>query len=281
MKNKYRSPYTLICVLIAPAFLFNLNSTQAASLYQDTVEQTQVSDMEFEKALEQIKEHKDIKVLPHLSVPPFHKRTVLEKSENQAFCTNCHLALPHQKNMRTRTFMNMHSAYIACETCHFRPEKNEPSYRWLSYEGINAGLPVSSRIPSEELSEKKNRSAHQEQFKKPTALAPEPGARIAPFFNNDLVLILKNSTFSQSIKQEWENGDESKKADIKAKLHAALEKEGPACTQCHSRKDPMIDLKILGATPARQKELNNNTLVRFFDRFKKEGERIRIDQLLR
>ena len=282
MKNKRRAHRVLFSLLLSFGLILPIKPLLAASLYQDAVEQAQVSDKVLAQSLKQIKEHKEFLSPDPLSVPPFHKRASLPKVKTKGFCTTCHLALPHQKDVRSRTFMNMHATYIACETCHFRPKGKSLNYAWLAYEGVNTGFPLTARQSAQtsEKSANSNPSSHSSQFKPRPPLAPQTGARIAPFFEGDLALELKTSPFAKLIEQEWKSSDENQKAQIKARLHIPLKKEGPPCTQCHSSQHSMLDFGFLGATPTRQKEIETNILVRFFDRFKDDDDTIRIDQLL-
>ena len=270
-------------------FLFAL-PVSAASFYQQQVEQAEVSKKVMKKALKQVKEHKDIKVVDEMFVPPFHKRGQLQSTQKQSVCLTCHKALPHRKSERSRTFMNMHSRYIACETCHLRPKKRVLDYQWLAFDGVDAGLKlpprvtltepvaVSSKIPKEK---QHARQKHQQEFKKKLPLAPQAGARITPFFDNKPAIEFKDNTFAQTIKDQWDEKDEQKRAELKAKLHAPLEKKGPSCSHCHGKRKVMLNLEALGAAPQRLRELQTNTIVRFFERFKKEDDRIRINKLLR
>ena len=259
----------------------------AEPLYLERVNQANVSEDALQKALKQVKEHKDIDVLDDLTIPPFHKRNARQTSMEQPFCMTCHLPLPHRKNERSRTFMNMHSRYIACETCHFRPEGTALAYRWLAYDGAQAGRPLAPRSATSEAFESalaasdKPQRAHEEQFKKRPPLAPQADARIVPFFNDAPVVLFKASAFALHTQREWDDADEAGRAKLKARLHAPLEKEGPVCNKCHSKNDAMLDLEALGATPERLKAIQDNTIVRFFNRFKNEDERIRINDLLR
>ena len=261
-------------ILISPA--------TAETLYQERVEQAEISDKALQKSLKQVKKHKEIDIIDDLSVPPFHKRVALPTTKKQPFCMTCHLPLPHQKNERSRTFMNMHSRYIACETCHFRPEKTTLAYRWLAYDGIEAGNTLAPRRALEIINESsiQTERKHKAQFKKRAPLAPQPGARISPFYNDMPILLFKENSFAQKIKTEWKNADENQRAEIKAKLHAPLKQKGPSCKKCHEKDNAMFDLEALGATSMQIKAIQNNIIVRFFDRFKKEDDRIRINKLL-
>lgn len=49
--------------------------------------------------------------------------------ELQPSCTECHSLLPHNKEIKTRAFINMHTKYIACETCHQMQHYSE--YKWV------------------------------------------------------------------------------------------------------------------------------------------------------
>ncbi len=276
-----RHALLMICLFAFALTLF-VSPVMAKPLYQEQVEQSEVSDKALKKSLKQVKEHKEIKVVDDLSVPPFHKRAVLQTTKKQPFCMTCHLSLPHRKNERSRTFMNMHSRYIACETCHFIPKGAALEYRWLAYDGVDAGKLIAPRRAVEVSVETpaKSERKHTAQFKKREPLAPQPGARISPFYNDVPVLLFKETPFAKDIEKKWEDADETQRAEIKAQLHAPLKKKGAACKECHGKRTPMIDFERLGASATQLKAIQNNIVARFFERFKKEDERIRIDKLL-
>jgi len=61
----------------------------------------------------------------------FHKteRTALLDSQN--LCVSCHGDVPHDKKKEVRAFLNMHTFFMACETCHIRSEfKMDTRYIW-------------------------------------------------------------------------------------------------------------------------------------------------------
>jgi len=279
MNKQYKIHPAFMIILL---LIFMPYSAMAKPLYQLHVEQAEISDQDLKKSLKQVKKYKKIKIIDNLPVPSFHKRTTQQTTQKQPFCLTCHLALPHRNDERSRTFMNMHSRYIACETCHFRPETVTMTYRWLAYDGIDAGNVLSPRRTLGNIVEKppETEQKHKAQFKKQVPLAPQPGARISPFYENIPALLFKETPFAQKIKMEWKDASENQRADIKARLHAPLKKKGPACNKCHGKNKTLLDLKTLGATPAQLKKIQNNTIVRFFERFKKNDGRIRINKLL-
>lgn len=274
------------CLRFVVLLLLCMGNAHAEPLYPQLVEKAVVSDKALQEAGKQVREHKKIKVLDALSVMPFHKRDKQQETVKQPLCLACHLSLPHRKNERSRTFMNMHSRYIACETCHLRPKDIPLEYRWLAYDGPDAGHELAPRstvvaieknnVAIEEDTQDNGKKQHKKkEKKKKVPLAPQPGARIAPFFNDEPVLLFKDSAFARQAKRKWKE-DEDNRAELKARLHAPLEKEGPACQRCHGKKKLLLDLEALGATAKRVKAIQQNTITRFFARFKKKDERIRI-----
>lgn len=248
--------------------------SMATSLYQQQVEQAKPDDKMLQKTLKQIKDHKEIKLIDELLVPAFHKRSEARTSVKQSICMNCHQPLPHRKNERSRTFMNMHSKYIACETCHLRPENIDLEYRWLVYDGANAGEEVAARV------EQDNKDEEGKSEQRPT-LIPKLNAKIAPYYQDRIVLEFKDDDFSRKSEKDWKEADKNGKAKLKARLHVPLEEKGPECQRCHGDDKPMLDLEKLGATEKQVREFQRNVIVRFFTRFKKDDQRIRIKDLLK
>ena len=266
--NKHWLALLFVCSLLLPQKLM------ATPLYQQQVNQAAPSEKQIDEALKKIKDHKEIKLQENISVPVFHQRAEQPKTAKQAVCTNCHQSLPHRKNERSRTFMNMHSRYIACETCHMRPENISLEYAWLAYDGADAG----NRIAARSQKKKENKKDKSEPS---LTLVPQTGAKITPFYAEELALIFSDDDFAKNIKQDWQNADENEKAKLKVRLHAPLEEKGPECQRCHGDDNPMLDLSALGASPEQAKKIQRNTIARFFARFKKDDQRIRIKDLLK
>ncbi len=257
---------TLFLLLLGTGFV------SAEPLYQQLVESAKVSDETLQKARKQIEEHQEVEVLENLSVAAFHQREKSPPMAKQPLCQTCHLALPHQNNERSRTFMNMHSRYIACETCHLQPRDLALEYRWVAYDGHEAGL----QLPPRQITALTGANEQPE----PASLAPQAGARIAPFFNDTLALLFKDSDFAKKIKRQWEAISRDQRAELKARLHAPLEEEGPACQSCHGKEQPLLDLGLLGATTKQANAIEKNSIARFFSRFKKDDGAIRIGKEL-
>ena len=109
---------------------------------------------------------------------------------------------------------------------------------------------------------------------------PIPGARIAPFVGDEPAVLFEKSHSAKRTLKEWETSDDLTKAKLKARLHAPLQKEGPACEACHNEKS-LLDLVMLGADPIKKRQIEQNGIASFFARFNEQTERLRITDLLR
>ena len=57
---------------------------------------------------------------------------VLRGIQSESLCVECHSDYPHAIDKKTRSFLNAHSWFMACEVCHIKPENYEQvNYRWL------------------------------------------------------------------------------------------------------------------------------------------------------
>ena len=220
----------------------------ADNLYFSMIEQAIINDKQLAKTQQQLEEYQAI-TIQNLTLLPFHKRSE-QVPKTRSFCTLCHQDLPHQNNIRLRTFLNMHTRYIACETCHFEAKRLQ--YRWW---------PNSSQPKNDKL------------------LQPHSISKITPFFQDKPVTGLPNHTFFQQIEKQWEKLSLSEKATLKAKIHQPLTEKGVTCTKCHSDEQSFLDLKQLGTSKSQQRAIEQNKIARFLAR-KQDDKAIRLIDLL-
>lgn len=270
--------------------LLLINAAYANNLYQQEVTRARISDSHLDEVVEQIEQYKEFETQTLEFVPPFHFREARQLASKPVLCISCHGDLPHRKSPRSRTFVNMHSEFMACESCHFRPESAEIEYRWLNFSEASFGMEVmsvsnSSGASSDGVVQRHLSEPTQEKVRR---LIPQPSARLVPFINEVAVVslgenspLMSDRKFTTWVAEEWRSDKVLERAKIKAKLHAPLDEKGPECVACHNAKEPMMDFNSLGASPRQIRALENNTVARFFDRFKHEEQKIRIIQLLR
>ena len=243
--------------LMYSLYLFlSVSAAQAEPLYVERVKLSTTDEQKLQEAHKQIKEHKEVILKEKLFVPPFHKRSKNESTDKKSLCNTCHQSPPHNADERKRSFLNMHSRYISCETCHFKPENIQLEYHWLNF------------------NEDDNKISAK---------------RITPFYNKEAVIIFSDHELATQAKQTWENKPSAEssldelnreRAKLKLDLHTPLSKEGPECLECHNNKDPLLDLKSLGFTEKEITKLQQHSIPRFFSRFNKEEQRLRMSDLL-
>jgi hypothetical protein len=248
----------------------------AESYYLEAVKSATVNAESMQKSFDKVKDHKDVTVQDKLEVPVFHKRGEWEKeSLSLTFCTNCHLAPPHTKNLRARAFLNMHTEFIACETCHMRPEKIVFNYQWLDYRTQQVVTP-SVNLFRQAIDKDDVPKRAEEKVRKTGVMV-----KIAPFYNDELALILKDHVFSKDSSTIWKDGSTEEKVIHRAKIHTPLKEKGPLCKDCHQTKEPMLDLKVLGANKLQMRKMQKHIVPQFFERYSEDDQKIRIDSLLK
>ncbi len=261
----------------------------ADGLYLQTLKNTQPTEEQIQKSRKKIEEHKKVALRGELEVPPFHKRGKVDDSLTHSFCTTCHLTPPHTKSLRTRTFMNMHTRYIACETCHFRPKGVPLSYQWQDTrdaslvmaqpELFRQGLkPVKKLKVSKDITFKKDPLVKKTVQQKPK----DPFVKIMPFYQQQAVALRKDTTFAVETKNIWQQEALStEKIKRRALIHAPLSKKGPKCEACHTKEESLLNLTVLGATAYQAEKIQNNIVTQFFSRYTDKEQRIRIMSLLK
>lgn len=225
---------------------------QAAPLYIEQVKLSTTDEQKLQEAHKQIKERSEVTLKENLFVSPFHQQSQYPSTDKKSFCNTCHQQQPHSLDKRKRSFLNMHSRYISCETCHFFSENVQLEYHWLNFNETG------NKIPAK---------------------------RITPFYNKEAVLIFSDHELATRARETWENKSSievlhRERSKLKLRLHSPLSKEGPECIDCHNNKDPLLDLKSLGFTKKEITKLQQHSIPRFFSRFTKEEQRLRMSDLL-
>ncbi len=234
-------------------------------LYQQRVESARPDQEAIERSRKLLQEHKDIEFQEKFVIQPFHKQSGELETAPGAFCRQCHGPLPHSKQLRTRAFNNMHVRYIACETCHFRPEDVKFEYVWFDYLKKQPYQGPNLFRLDQDIDNAKQRPSNP---------------KIAPLYQNEPAFVLKNAEFSEQIAKQWKALTGEEKVLLRAKIHWPLEKKGPECHDCHDEKKSRLDFQALGATEKQVTAITQHVIPQFFRRYKKDDDKITIQDLL-
>lgn len=262
--------------IILSFFLSGLTMVFAESYYLQAVKSAKLSAEKVQKSRDKVKEHKEITVQNELEIPPFHKRDVWEtESLTKTFCTTCHLSPPHSKNLRSRAFLNMHTEFIACETCHMRPEKVKFKYQWLDYRSKQVVKPTVERF-RQAINQQDIPKKAEKKVRKTDVMI-----KIAPFWKNERALILRDHVFAEETVKIWEKELFEGRVVRRLKIHVPLKEKGAECTACHQTEKPMLDLQALGANERQVRSMQRHIIPQFFKRYTEDEQKIKINNLLK
>jgi hypothetical protein len=156
--------------------------------------------------------------------------------------------------------LNMHTVYLACETCHLEKKEGETIvYKWHS--------PVEK---------------HPKGPFFGTAYDPETGelemvnddfSNIAPFYEKNgeftPIVQMQGAAFAKNyVKIRDRLTPEQRKSETK-RFHVDIVAKGPECQTCHSTKS-ILDFKTLGFSPKRTvdiEQLNIKGIITKYDEF--------------
>ncbi|MEZ4720299.1 MAG: hypothetical protein R2813_00310 [Flavobacteriales bacterium] len=245
-----------------------INGAQANSMYLEAIEE-HPDEKQLAKSRKTILAYREIEIRDDLDqqLPPFHRRPQQQIGQGETFCQACHLSLPHRHSLWTRALLNMHSRYIACSTCHFRPESVTFTYRWLDFSNGQALEADSSRFRADRDLDNEN--------------LPDGNVKIAPFWQDQPAVPLPSSSKAQDIARQWRDSDIEQKIQLHAQLHRPLEPQGLSCDGCHQEQKPLFDLQALGADLDQAKQIQRHVLPQFFKRYQNKEQKIRILDLTR
>ncbi len=255
-----RFPHRLLLpLLIAPPLV-------AGGPYIERVEQFEPDGDRLQKAREKIANHREIEIRRDFSFPSWHKRPPFQDQPGTLFCTGCHLPYPHTERWN-RAFLNMHSQFIACGTCHFRPEGLRLTYRWLDY---RTKRPAQGEFQIDRPPEKRR--------------PRETALKITPFLGEGPALPFRDDPWSLELLKKWRSAPLEGKAALWVKIHAPLKEGGAPCDRCHREKGPLFDPKALGASEDQDFLIRHNQIAELFRRYHLDQNpkaKIRILEMLR
>ena len=242
--KKLNSLIFIVLCLLSPAV------SRANNVYINMMEQSSVKQSEVDKIKEKLKKIEPV----NLNLKPYHKRSQRHPEKRKTLCTSCHSNLSHKKNVKTRTFLNMHSDFITCVGCHFTPVVKEAKKMWVNMENGNL-YDFSTKGPIIDGTNK-----------------------IASIINGKVQSIFEDHPFAKEISEKLKTSSINKKAKLILKIHSPLSKEKPKCSACHNKDQKFLDLEALGYEVKKQKEIEKNSIAKFVERIKKD-ERINLKVL--
>jgi len=192
---------------------------------------------------------KDQSLLANTPRKGFHtkQQSVIVSLEDRTSCKVCHQIYPHSKEPFVRSFLNMHTGYLACEVCHLKRSKfNIVSYDWVNTEAVVfEGKPFGSVY-----------DPRRKSTRKPEASL----SRISPFvMHKGKPKALMNTWDTQGALKvssaRTRLDEDEKKLEIRHYHRDVVKMERTtACEECHARNG-LLDFRALGFSQDRAEAL--------------------------
>jgi len=197
----------------------------------------------------------------------FHHIGFSIQKDQASICVRCHGNVPHDQSKEIRSFLNMHTFYLACETCHARPAEDEPAFTFRWYDK-DSGKVVDN--PSALVKIEEGFTSLQEKRLYP--IYGDYGAKVAPgIMKNGEISLLhgpNEMAFAERYITEQERLEPEQKSQMKRIIHRKISEEPAQCTDCHREQDNYIPFAELGYPPTRLRELTNVAVVGMIQKYK-------------
>jgi len=163
--------------------------------------------------------------------------TVYSDLENAPLCLACHGNYCHVKSEMLRSFYNMHTFFLACETCHIRPTEGEAViFRWFN---DKTGAVV----------------------EKLEGTDGNYRAKIVPVKNNQRLDAFPNAALARDYMKLKDTYTEDEKKSIQDALMEHIAQKPITCEECHC-KESYLNYTDLGYSFVRSFELTRIEIVK-------------------
>ena len=182
----------------------------------------------------------------------FHHEIEYEKlPENmRPVCYICHSDFPHSKQPEIRSLLNMHTQFIACETCHIEEGRSASvAYRWYHPKNKEPTGPFLG--------------THYDPESGEWGRVEDVTSKIAPFRMENRILQplirTQDAPLAKDFMKVRERLTPEERDGVKSRFHEHIKPIGYACSTCHAT-DGVLDLAALGFSADRAKKLRDLTL---------------------
>jgi hypothetical protein len=193
-------------------------------------------DIEFSQGLENPRESGHYHILP---------AEAYTNKQRNSLCLQCHGNYCHYKSEKLRSFYNMHSFYLACETCHVRPSAGE-SFEFHWYD--------------DHIDKKIDRV---------TGSLGNYGARIVPVSDGERLDRFPRPELAREYMENEHTYSEEKKKRMQKELMEHVSPEAVVCCDCH-KQNGYIDFESLGYPAQRAGELMRLEVVKMVQEYEDE-----------
>ncbi len=160
----------------------------------------------------------------------FHHIGFSIQKDEASICVSCHGNVPHDKTREIRSFLNMHTFYLACETCHSLPEESSDAWNFSWYSKDTGEIVKNPQVlvHIEDV-------VTTEKITKQYPVYGNYGTKIAPSFDDSgkerLLHGKKEMAFAARYQTEHDRLSPEKKSQMKRVIHRKVSKKVVECMQ--------------------------------------------------
>lgn len=217
---------------------------------------TTEEEKEFLRSLKQ-QQHTDTTDLGYMVIEEqyvkghFHHVGMKVETDNNSVCIKCHGAVPHDRAKTIRAFLNMHAFYMACETCHIRPdhESDQWTFRWYDKStGDVIENPPGLNTTNESM---------YGNYSAKISPGQSDSMGVFSFLNGK-----KEIQFVERYLNEEKRLNDTQKSKMKNIIHRKVNEQPLLCDGCHTaQNDPYLPFTKLGYPNRRLYELTSTEVV--------------------
>ncbi len=186
----------------------------------------------------------------------FHQIGFKPEYDTHSLCVKCHGDIPHDKVKPIRAFLNMHAFYLACETCHIKPQEGKESWTFKWYDK------KTGKVTTDPVDLK---SGHIDRY-------GNYGAKIAPGFTENGQFRFINTEKERAFVDEYLKNKEklapSQQTRMKKAIHKMKSEKPVFCDGCHTTETPYLPFEKLGYLSHRVNDLTNTEVVGIVSKYK-------------
>jgi cytochrome b subunit of formate dehydrogenase len=168
------------------------------------------------------------------------------------FCVTCHGTLPHSKAPDIRSFLNMHNYFMACEVCHVREENFSGKFNYIWFDNM-----TDQKMDKIE----GNNGVYGGRLIPVLVSDSKSGSEIRRMDQAEDPNFIKSFIAQKDILTPEEQGK------AKVIIHKNMAKKPVQCTECHSSKQPYIDLARVGYSQKRAESLYRTEVADMINRY--------------
>ena len=179
--------------------------------------------------------------------------------ELRPVCFICHSDLPHSKNKRIRSLMNLHTQFFVCETCHIKDKpETRIVYKWYNPLDPNPPGPFYGTSYDPDTGS--------------LSLGKDLISKIAPYFKSEKdgkvwsAIQSQDAPIARDFVKVRDRLSPEQREGIKNKFHENIKAKGHECNQCHT-ENSILDYEQLGFVENRAENLKKLVVVGMIQKY--------------